>query len=374
MRIDKKYIFNQLLVAFLLLKNTILADYVATLGTCPASFQRINNGCYQFFDLVADKVNWTTASSRCEALSTQSPLIRVHLLSLESEAETIAMAFWFKGNTLSRDYWIDGTLETKAATYITPEFVDTIWDWSDQSAYLYDYLRYSNLNRINTNYMYLFYNGSTAPSTYTGGHEYKSSPGSDTKNFVCEAQLLCNATENKCMNNGTCYVNSGRVLCICPSGYVGSLCEQLTDNCDAVPCKHGATCTNLVNNYTCSCTEYYTGPTCDTPVENKFKDARTIVLYVCVGIVGGIVALLCLMDLPWNGILKHFKSKETMGTTSEEQQANEANQSAVNEGYNATKSSATRAQLLNSEEEILRKLQQTMQGGKMRNRAGMMMY
>ena len=51
--------------------------------------------------------------------------------------------------------------------------------------------------------------------------------------------VLCQASDNVCENNGTCYINSGRVLCKCLPGYTGLLCEFLIDNCDSVPCFHG---------------------------------------------------------------------------------------------------------------------------------------
>lgn len=74
------------------------------------------------------------------------------------------------------------------------------------------------------------------------------------------------------MNNGTCWVNNGRVLCTCQPGYEGILCEVLIDNCDSVPCQHGGGCTNQVNNYTCNCTEYYTGRNCETGNNDKLHN------------------------------------------------------------------------------------------------------
>ena len=75
---------------------------------------------------------------------------------------------------------------------------------------------------------------------------------------------MCNETEaDKCQHNGTCYINSGRVLCTCKEGYQGAYCEIMVDNCESVPCLHGAACTNQVNNYTCECTPYYNGRNCE---------------------------------------------------------------------------------------------------------------
>jgi len=70
-------------------------------------------------------------------------------------------------------------------------------------------------------------------------------------------------SENVCLNNGTCYVNAGTVLCLCQPGYQGAYCEILVDNCDSCPCLHGGTCNNSVNSYTCFCTQYYTGANCE---------------------------------------------------------------------------------------------------------------
>ena len=66
------------------------------------------------------------------------------------------------------------------------------------------------------------------------------------------------------MNNGTCYVNGGRVICDCQAGYTGVLCQIEIDFCNTAnyPCLHGGTCNRMVNNYSCSCTEYYEGWNC----------------------------------------------------------------------------------------------------------------
>ncbi len=81
-------------------------------------------------------------------------------------------------------------------------------------------------------------------------------------NATFDFQVPCAVSDNKCQNNGTCYVNGGYVLCTCPPGYEGYLCEVLIDNCATVPCLHGGKCTNQVNNFTCECTQFYEGSDC----------------------------------------------------------------------------------------------------------------
>lgn len=67
-----------------------------------------------------------------------------------------------------------------------------------------------------------------------------------------------------CKNNGTCYTNNGKVLCVCPPGYAGLLCELIIDTCDSSPCLNGGNCTSSLNNYTCDCTGlFFEGPNCE---------------------------------------------------------------------------------------------------------------
>ncbi len=79
--------------------------------------------------------------------------------------------------------------------------------------------------------------------------------------------MPCLPTDNVCQNNGTCYVNSGRVMCTCQSGFEGIYCEKMIDYCSiSKPCQHGGTCTSKVGAYKCSCTDFYKGNTCETGI------------------------------------------------------------------------------------------------------------
>ncbi len=107
-------------------------------------------------------------------------------MAIESETEAISIQFWLKGYILTGNYWMDGVMVRKKATYIFPSYVDTVWQWSLQSAYYYDYLKISAVSKIEGYNSYLHYNGS-GPG-YNGGHEYRSTIGSQIYNYICEAQ------------------------------------------------------------------------------------------------------------------------------------------------------------------------------------------
>lgn len=247
-----------------------LICFLATLSGCPTGYQRINNGCYFFMN--GTSYDQATAKKMCTtSYNSTDKTIVTHLLALESLAETIALSYWFKGFGYDVNFWTDG---------IRVNEFKRAWSWNMQDYYQYGYLKDSALT--NKNDMYLYFNGTA--------YEVRDDSGSSPMSFICEAQgtstswsnhtfpfknlllltlflnkikVPCQTADNMCKNNGTCYVNSGRVLCTCIPGFVGVLCEQQVDNCDSGPCKHGATCTNLVNNYTCECTKFYSGRNCD---------------------------------------------------------------------------------------------------------------
>ena len=53
-------------------------------------------------------------------------------------------------------------------------------------------------------------------------------------------------------------------VCICDSGYDGTLCDNNIDDCSPNPCLNGGSCTDGVNSFTCSCAAGYEGDTCGT--------------------------------------------------------------------------------------------------------------
>lgn len=194
--------------------------------------------------------------------------------------------------------------------------------------------------------------------------------------FICEAQVPCLTADNVCLNNGSCWVNNGRVLCTCPPGYQGVLCEQLIDNCDSVPCLHGGDCINKVNNYTCNCTEFYTGRNCETSkievfaksriptystrglfqgLPNQYETAITTVLAIAISIVGFLLVTLCIMDLPWEDIMKVWQKRKATKLAKSEAVISP-------ELINNTQSQMpSKAQLLASEQEMLRRFRSALE-------------
>lgn len=142
-------------------------------------------------------------------------------------------------------------------------------------------------------------------------------------------------------------------------GFEGSLCEIQVDNCDSVPCLHGATCDNLVNNYTCSCTPYYKGRNCDIEISFKYESGRTLALSIAVSVVGLILLILCLMDLPWHGFMKRFfpskeeKDKKLRNKLQKSQE--KTNDFKTIQNKKAQNNTPTKSQLLASEEEMLKR-------------------
>ncbi len=72
----------------------------------------------------------------------------------------------------------------------------------------------------------------------------------------------CNSTI--CLNDGTCYSNTGQELCLCAPGFTGDNCEINIDECLSSPCLHDGNCTDGIDNYTCDCSGvFYEGGNCE---------------------------------------------------------------------------------------------------------------
>ncbi|XP_068445617.1 protein crumbs homolog 1 isoform X2 [Clinocottus analis] len=94
---------------------------------------------------------------------------------------------------------------------------------------------------------------------------------------------------NPCMHGGRCIERSWQVLygsepllpqhydqqhaagyiCSCPPGSTGSLCQEVINQCDPIPCQNGGRCESRVGGYVCHCLEQsrdgvlYGGANCD---------------------------------------------------------------------------------------------------------------
>jgi hypothetical protein len=171
-----------------------------------------------------------------------------HLIAFESLAESIAMFFWLKGFQYQESFHIDSVFNNS--------LMARYWSWSNNAYVSYGYIDDANYTRVFSPYAHLEFNKSNS-------YEIVGNDKSFGASYICEAQVPCQPSDNVCQNGGSCYINSGRAVCKCPIGFVGTLCEEQVDNCESVPCKHGGTCNNLINNYTCDCTLYYAGRNCD---------------------------------------------------------------------------------------------------------------
>ena len=72
---------------------------------------------------------------------------------------------------------------------------------------------------------------------------------------------------NPC-GNGACPDNGASILCACNTGYTGSTCNTIVDNCASSPCQNGASCLNMIGSYQCLCATGYTGAQCQTIIDN----------------------------------------------------------------------------------------------------------
>ncbi len=89
------------------------------------------------------------------------------------------------------------------------------------------------------------------------------------KNHV--SKVLCSASDNTCQNNATCFVNTGQVLCICPTGYKGTYCETSIDDCLSGPCQNSGKCISYLDGYSCNCTSKFYGYNCENRKKNYLK-------------------------------------------------------------------------------------------------------
>ncbi|MED6258264.1 hypothetical protein ATANTOWER_005028, partial [Ataeniobius toweri] len=73
--------------------------------------------------------------------------------------------------------------------------------------------------------------------------------------------------ENICKNAGHCVNVGNSHQCKCQSGYTGSYCEEMVDECQSNPCRNGATCKDYQGTYECVCKPGYQGVNCEYDVD-----------------------------------------------------------------------------------------------------------
>ncbi|CAF4268093.1 unnamed protein product [Rotaria socialis] len=80
---------------------------------------------------------------------------------------------------------------------------------------------------------------------------------------------ISNLCQNKCLNNGTCIINSEdkRESCLCSKAFSGDRCQVNIDECSSSPCRHGGLCIDGLGEFICSCPEGYEGRFCEIPID-----------------------------------------------------------------------------------------------------------
>ncbi|CAF3359824.1 unnamed protein product [Rotaria socialis] len=252
---------------------------------CPSSYNSIFNGCYKTNN--GTDLAWSDARQYCindtNRLGINKTGSVTHLLAFESATETKSLTFWMKAWGIQGSFWIDGTVSSSS------------WNWSGQPITWYFNSSDITINNNGSNYQ-IFYDTIHNSYTIIENINNKLLP------FICEYQDTC-GTNNSCQNNATCYLNVGRELCICAAGFTGTICDEQIDECLSTPCQHGGKCIDGLNNYTCDCSDvFFIGSNCETPDIDPTKNQRSAAFWTVFGIVGSLVVLLTLSDLPWDEI------------------------------------------------------------------------
>ena len=77
------------------------------------------------------------------------------------------------------------------------------------------------------------------------------------------AVVVVDPCEGVNCNHGTC--DNG--VCTCTTGYEGTFCDTITDNCLVQDCSNRGVCVNAVAAYSCTCNLGYEGTDCETIIE-----------------------------------------------------------------------------------------------------------
>ncbi|KAK1155658.1 hypothetical protein AOXY_G26555 [Acipenser oxyrinchus oxyrinchus] len=127
------------------------------------------------------------------------------------------------------------------------------------------------------------------------------SNGSVSTVFKSPSGAACTVPGRECLNGGTCYKNSqGNVLCSCPPGFLGTLC-QTSNPCQNNPCQQGGSCQphREGGGYTCTCRTGFEGHHCeqdsDECLEQICRNEAP-----CFNTFGGFV---CACQTGWGGTL-----------------------------------------------------------------------
>ncbi|CAF4611296.1 unnamed protein product [Rotaria sp. Silwood1] len=213
-----------------------------------------------------------------------------HLIALEHVTEKTSLYYWMKAYDIKTQFWIDGNVFASS------------WSWSNQSITWFFEANERAVTGNLSNYKLIYDPDQT---TYQIADEVENK----LLNFICEYQVPCNES-NLCQNNALCYMNVGREICICASGFTGQYCDTEINECLSSPCLHGGICADGLDNYTCNCSDiFYTGSNCEISLDDPTQNQRSAAFWSVLGVVTGLVVILTLSDLPWEDIINTIGCK-----------------------------------------------------------------
>ncbi|XP_077865931.1 uncharacterized protein LOC100375718 [Saccoglossus kowalevskii] len=92
---------------------------------------------------------------------------------------------------------------------------------------------------------------------------------------LCEISEVNYCATRPCLNDGICYNNTYHdgYVCICQAGFAGGQCEIDIYECYSDPCQNGGVCLDGVFSYTCDCTDTgYEGEHCEVDIDECLHD------------------------------------------------------------------------------------------------------
>ncbi|XP_046905467.1 protein crumbs homolog 1 [Hypomesus transpacificus] len=120
------------------------------------------------------------------------------------------------------------------------------------------------------------------PASYDPRHAtgFLCSCQSGTTGTLCQ-EITQQCEDSPCQNAGLCVSRVGGYGCICPPGgpegphYGGQNCSELLVGCEGHECQNQASCepffTDGIHGYSCSCPPGFIGPLCQTPTAFSFE-------------------------------------------------------------------------------------------------------
>lgn len=141
--------------------------------------------------------------------------------------------------------------------------------------------------------------------------------------FTCECDdgfigVRCENVTNECepipcVNNSTCTDLHLGYNCTCPEGYSGTRCEFLNvELCNTVkPCLNGALCSANVTGYTCECPTDYTGKNCSVSSKSTDDDDDNLPYIIGFSVLAVVILIIIIAVL----VVRYCRDKSGMEGT-----------------------------------------------------------